>query len=264
MLTATRRGLFALAYLLGRTGERAAQVFFHAAAGATRLDDLRNAIQREWDAGAAIDWERYTATGLAAWEDAFYSRHLHPGERVLVVGCGTGRELVALIERGFRAEGVDVAPECARLARQALADRGLAGQVHTAAIEELSLPGDFDAIVFAALVYSLIPQASRRVAVLRRVARHLRPGGRILVTYLLPAGPPARPVLIELARAVAALTRSDWRPEHGDVLIPAGRRMFTYFEHRFAPAEAEREVESAGLRIVAHETDSEGKLVAVP
>ena len=265
MLTAVRHRIFAVAYMVGRGCERAAQLFFYAAAGATRLDDLRRAIKREWDVAGQLGWDQHVYTGLLPWEDAFYSKYLEPGERVLVVGCGTGRELVALLERGFRADGADVAPECAKLARQALAARGLTGEVHAAAIEDLPLQGEFDAIIFATLVYSLIPQLDRRVAALLRVARHLRPGGRVLVTYVPRTGRPPRPVLTKLARAVAALTGADWRPEYGDVLIPAGGgKMFTYFEHRFLPAEVEREIRSAGLRVLAHETRDEGRLVAVP
>ena len=265
MLAAIRRGIFAVAYILGRGCERAAQLFFYAAVGATRLNDLRNAIRREWDVAGQLSCDQDAYAGLLPWEDAFYSKYLQPGERVLVVGCGGGRELVALLERGFRADGVDVAPECAELARQALAARGLTGEVHPTAIEDLPLQGEFDAIIFASLVYSLIPQLDRRVAVLRRVARHLRPGGRVLVTYVPHTGRPPRPVLTKLARAVAALTGADWRPEYGDVLIPAGGgKMFTYFEHRFLPSEVEQEIGSAGLRVLAHETGDEGKLVAVP
>lgn len=36
---------------------------------------------------------------------------LRPGERVLDAGCGTGRDVAWLRERGFDARGVDASPE---------------------------------------------------------------------------------------------------------------------------------------------------------
>lgn len=42
-----------------------------------------------------------------AWLDRF-TAHLHPGDAVLDVGCGSGRPMAAaLLERGFRVTGVD-------------------------------------------------------------------------------------------------------------------------------------------------------------
>jgi hypothetical protein len=48
----------------------------------------------------------------------------------------------------------------------------------------VTLPRRFDAFVFSAFCYSLIPHADARVAVLRRVTEHLTPGGRLLISYI--------------------------------------------------------------------------------
>jgi SAM-dependent methyltransferase len=262
---AVGRLTFACAYALGRGCERAAQVFFYAAAGATRFGELRRAIQRQWDAAGAVGWDPYTYSGLLPWEEDFYFRFLKPGERLLVAGCGTGRELIALVERGFPAEGVDIAPGCVQLARRALAVRDLVGTVHACPIEELSVPNPFDVVILATQLYSMIPQSETRISMLRRVGGHLAPGGRILLSYIVRRGRQPRPLLTALARLTGTLTGADWRPEYGDVMIPVGGGdVFSHYEHRFLPEEIEGEVRRAGLRVAAHEPDDVGKLVLLP
>jgi SAM-dependent methyltransferase len=260
-----RRVVFHGAYALGRGCERAAQVFFYLAVGATRRDDLHRAIHGFWDSAGQLAWDPYTYSGLLPWEEDFYGRFLKPGDHLLVGGCGTGRELVALLERGFPAEGVDVASGCVRLARRALAVRGLVAEVHACAIEHLPVSRPFDVVILATQLYSIVPGAEARIALLRRAVEHLAPGGHVLLSYIARTGRQPRPVLTKLARLAAALTRADWRPEYGDVLIPAGGgRVFAHYEHRFVPEEIEDEVRRAGLRVILHEPDDVGKLVLVP
>lgn len=255
--------MWAALHRCGRLFERAATLGFYAAAGAARLADLTSSIEREWDRSGAEEWEGYVASGLMPWERDFYPRFLRAGDRVLVIGCGTGRDLLAFLEHGYRAEGVDVGPGCTAAARRLLGKRGFEAPIYTGAIETLALPGRYDAFVFSWFCYSYIPQSARRVHVLRTLAEHLTPGGRILVTYV-PARTPPRHLPIRLARLVGWLVRSDWRPEPGDVLQVAERgRGFLHYEHRFGPGEIEDEGRAAGLTVTFHEAADEGTAVLV-
>src|SRR5581483_10331844 len=98
----------------------------------------------------------------------------------------------------------------------------------------------FDAVIFSYCCYSFIPGSSRRIAALRKAAGLLAADGRIIVSYLTERS--GHPVLIRLARAAAVASRSDWRPEAGDILhaIDTARPVFHY-EHAFLPAEVEDE-----------------------
>lgn len=254
MVGAFRRGVFTIAYLAGRGFERAATLLFHAASGATRLDDLHRSIQYQWDVAGQRGWDPSTYSGLMHWEKDFYPRFLKPGDRVLAAGCGTGREMIALLEQGFDVEGVDVAPGCVQLAKRALAQRGLAAEVHACAVDDLPPLKPFDVVILLTQLYSLMPQTTARLRTLRRVAKLLNPGGRVLLSYIERAGRPPHPGLVRISRLVGALTGADWRPEYGDVLITSrSGRVFDYFEHRFLPEEIEAEARAAGLRVLAHE-----------
>lgn len=253
--------LFTALYHCGRTLERAATLWFYAAAGAVRLADLRAAIEREWDQSASE--EGYTASGLMIWERDFYPRFLKPDDRVLVIGCGTGRDLLGLLQLGYRAEGLDVAPRCTAAAAELLRQRGFEGPVYTGAIETIALPGRFDAFIFAWFCYSYIPQSESRIGVLQKLRDCLNPGGRILVSYA-PAKTLPRRLPIRLTQLVASLSRSDWRPEYGDFVQVANRgRYIVHYEHQFTREALEGEARAAGLTVAFHERADQGTAVLI-
>jgi SAM-dependent methyltransferase len=252
-----RSSLFAGLYHCGRPLERAATLWFYAAAGAARLGDLRAAIEREWDQSGVLE-ESYIASGLMPWERDFYLRFLKPDDRVLVIGCGTGRDLLALLQLGYRAEGLDVVPQCTAAAGQLLQRRGLKAPVYTGAVETIALPGRFDAFIFSWFCYSYIPQSETRIGVLRKLRDCLNPGGRILVTYA-PAKTLPRRLPIQLTQLVASLSGSDWRPEYGDFVQVANRgRYFGHYEHQFTREGFEKEARAAGMTVAFHEGADQG------
>src|SRR5262249_6360960 len=248
---AMRRIAFAGLHHLGRTLERLGTLCFYAAAGTLRRDDLKAAIHRRGTEERPRETERPTESGLMGWEEALYGRFLAPGDRVLVVGCGNGRDLLALLQRGLRADGLDLSPRCIATAREVLARHGLATGLSAGDIETTALDSRFDAVVLSWFSYGYIPGAAHRETVLRRVAAILCPEGRILLSYV--PGPRAPRPPTRLARLVARATGSDWRPEDGDLLVAVGPDRFVLYEHRFLPGELEREAAAAGLRVIFHE-----------
>jgi ubiquinone/menaquinone biosynthesis C-methylase UbiE len=110
---------------------------------------------------------------------------LQPGERVLLVGVGTGADLL-LLPPGIQAVGVDISPAMLAKARQKLPlpDREvilLQGDAQKLLVAEAS----FDAVIFH-LILSVIPDGA---ACLRENLRALKPGGRAMIfDKFLPEG----------------------------------------------------------------------------
>jgi len=182
----------------------------------------------------------------------------------LLVGCGTGRDMIALLELGYRVEGLDVSARAIELARRMLERRRLSPTLHVGSIEDVVPPGTFDAVIFSWFCYGYIPHRQTRIAVLRNVTPHLKPDGRVLISYVPAEGAP-RSLPIRLTRLAARLTRSDWQPELGDVLGPitADRRAVRY-EHQFCEGEVESEARAAGLTVVFLERGEVGTAVLMP
>jgi SAM-dependent methyltransferase len=257
-----RRSLVASLVGLARTLDRGITVTTFLAGGLLRFETLRRHTTENWRHFGASQTEPELAGGLFNWERAFYGPFLRAGDRVLVVGCGSGRDLIPLLEQGCRAEGLEPVAQCADVARARLAARGLSAPVYTADIATATLTGRYDVVIFSWLCYGYIPQRARRIAVLRRVRAHLAVGGRVLVTYIL-AHPAPRRATWRLALLASQLSRADWRPEYGDVFAVRPDTRCIHFEHHFAPAEIEAEAREAGLAVRLHECDNDGNLALV-
>jgi SAM-dependent methyltransferase len=96
---------------------------------------------------------------------------LPPGGSILELGCGTGRILRPLAELGHPVFGVDESP--AMLAH--LADL----PTSCSPIEALRLDRTFDAVLLASTLINSEPEQRR--AFLAACARHVRPGGVVVV-----------------------------------------------------------------------------------
>src|SRR5207245_10964267 len=116
------------------------------AAGTLRLHDLRGAIANAWEEFGRS--EELIRSGLMPWERALYDRFLKVKDRILVVGCGTGRDLIALLKLGYRVEGLDVGPRAIALARRILETAGLSTERHTGPIAAVALPARLDVCTF--------------------------------------------------------------------------------------------------------------------
>jgi len=65
------------------------------------------------------------------------------GKRLLDVGCGTGKSLIPMLERGWQCSGCDISPEMVRLARGKVGDRA---KLTVADMRHLPQLGSFDLV----------------------------------------------------------------------------------------------------------------------
>jgi SAM-dependent methyltransferase len=234
-------------FAAGRFSSRVSLVLNYAACGTMNLADVKDGIRQSWQGFNSRDED--IAAGLMDWERDLVERVVKPGDAVLVVGAGSGRDVIALVERGCHVTGVEPAAVALDLARKELRARQLQATLIEGFFEDVAVPGRFDVVMFSYYSYSYVPQASRRIAALRKAASSLTDAGRVLVSY--PPMPAPHPLLIRIARATAALCRTDWRLEPGDY-VTSERSAFHGYVHAFADGEIEREAQAAGLDVLHH------------
>ncbi len=105
-----------------------------------------------------------------------------PGDRVLELGCGTGRDAVMLAAHGIHVVATDVSPAMIAITRERAKREGVADLVEAAAMSAAaaaSLEGPFDGVYSNGAVFNLEPDMER---VSLGLARSLRPDGRAIVT----------------------------------------------------------------------------------
>ena len=108
---------------------------------------------------------------------------LQAGARVLDVGCGPGRHLIALASAGLSMTGVDVSEELLAVARDAANEAQLGGRVALFECDARAMPFDdeFDAVISICQGgFGLMGQDDGLV--LRRMMEATRPGGVVVVT----------------------------------------------------------------------------------
>lgn len=122
-------------------------------------------------------------SSLQALDLAFVAHHLHPPGRLLDLGCGTGRLLLAAAHAGHQPVGVDLSPAMLAVAREKGRLAGRALNLLQANLTHLSClaPASFDhaACLFSTL--GMIAGEEWRRRALAEVHRLLRPGGRFVL-----------------------------------------------------------------------------------
>ena len=111
-----------------------------------------------------------------------WANSLETGASVFDLGCGVGRHVLYLGERGFHMAGADISPTAVQRTSAACAERGLAFDGQVCDMTTLPWP---DATFDAALSTSTIHHALRAniQRTLGEVWRLLRPGGLLLVDF---------------------------------------------------------------------------------
>jgi SAM-dependent methyltransferase len=135
---------------------------------------------------AALHWHALDFTEPGPDFEAFRDAIARGDGPALEVGCGTGRLLLPLLAAGLDVDGVDISASMLTVARHRIDTRGLQTTLHCQAMQHLDLPRRYATIVIPCGTFVLIVDKRDALEVLRRLRRHLRPGGRLVFNLFLP------------------------------------------------------------------------------
>jgi SAM-dependent methyltransferase len=123
-----------------------------------------------------------SAAEAAAFVDALVGRlQPTPGASMLDLGCGTGRHAVRLAARGFDVTGLDLAASSIEVAKR-LESPTLRFRRH-----DMRAPFGvraYDCVFSFFTSFGYFDDPAEQVAVVRNMARALKPGGRLVLDYL--------------------------------------------------------------------------------
>ncbi len=245
-----RSAIYRVLWAISGALEKTSRACLYLSVGLLRRDELREIGRQRAALFCAPD--EHMDAGLEPWEERIYLTEMRGGDRVLVVGCGAGRELLALGARGYQVTGVDLVPALIERARHHLARRGLTATLIASPVETAAFSDTYNVVVFSAFVYGYLPGAASRRAALARLKAHMPPGGRLVASYTEGGG--ASRLGLWLTRAAGWMTRSDWRAEPEDTFAPGPlRTRLPFYERRMSPEAVRRELAEAGFDLIRDE-----------
>lgn len=118
-----------------------------------------------------------------------YQRVVQPGNRVLELGCGTGLDTLFLARYGARVTAIDASHAMiARLLEKA--EKSQLDDRIEAQVNDINLLNDFPSASYDAIVsaFAALNTVANLEKLAEEAARILRPGGRMIVHLLAPAG----------------------------------------------------------------------------
>jgi SAM-dependent methyltransferase len=257
-----RNGLpFRILFRTARLFDLAGRGLFYFAVGMLRRVDLEQMSSLAWEDFG--DDAHVAATGLMSWERTIFAEFLRPSDRVLLVGSGSGRDLLALLRDGHDVVGIEQASLAVERARRLLQENGFSAHIVETSVNQAQLPGTFDVVVFSWFCYSYILGSDDRIAALVKVRDHLNPHGRIVVSYL-GAEKTAMTRTTTVARFASRVSGADWRAIPNDHFypIPGTSPLFVY-QHSFGPGELQKEARKAGLSVLAERRFPEAFLIVL-
>ena len=129
-----RQRLFTGLVRLGKLSEVASQAFLFLGVGLLRRSDFKDLSLRSWSAYARTDDE--ARSGLTAWEEATFRQFVKAGDRLCIVGCGSGRDLLPFVRDGHDVVGIEPSPAPAAMLRRILRETSLSATVIEAHVED--------------------------------------------------------------------------------------------------------------------------------
>lgn len=142
--------------------------------------------------GAAHDYDqkRFTTVGgraIDSVEQAVLSSVLEKQDkssRILDVGCGTGRFLLAVCEKGFSCEALDASPDMLEEAQKKIGEKYPETNFHLGDAANLPFENSAFDFVYSIRLLNQTGSATHALKVVEEMVRVAKPGSEILVEFV--------------------------------------------------------------------------------
>lgn len=169
------------------------------------------------------EYEDDIKSGLNKFEKEILEKHFQNKKaKILLLGCGGGRESIALAKLGFHVTGVDMVEEAISIAENIAEKERVQIDFVCNEFSELSLPYDsFDYAFFSLWLYEQIPSMKKRVEIVRSLKMILKNEGKVIFHFHLSNLSPNEKRLYPFHKAIAWITWGNRgyqlgdRPAHG-------------------------------------------------
>jgi len=171
--------------------------------------------------GALEEWTRreLLELGLRQEEKVLLEKIPIKKGKLLLLGLGGGREAIPLAKIGFQVTGVDFVPFLVQQAKKNALNQGVVLEGLVQDISKLAVDSNsYDLACLFSAMYSCVPTRTRRIEMLKRILKALKPGGYFLCQFQFYSRLPDSPKTELLRKFFAFLTFGNFRYEKGDMI----------------------------------------------
>lgn len=201
--------------------------------------------------------EEYNRSGLWNWEKIVLDKYFQESKSLLVGGVGGGREVLALRQLGYDADGFECHPRLVACANELLRKEGLVPNIQLAPRDECPNGARiYDGLIVGWGTYTLILGREQRITFLRKLRARTRAKSPLLVSFVPRRGGPRRLKMIAaIANTIRWILRRD-PLELGDDLVPN-------YIHCFTEEELASELREAGFELASYCKEKYGYAIGI-
>ena len=192
--------------------------------------------------------------GLEEWEVYFLKKYMNNKGKVLNIGCGAGREAIALTKLGFEVTGIDLSEHMIKTAKEESESYNLNINFDVCSVIDIDKyeSSKFDYIIFTRALYSYIPGHNLRIEVLKKAKELLKNNGFLTISgYIVKEIAISNLIRRKIISKIYGLKN---KAEKGDFMVDAvspASSQGTCFCHFFASKdEIRNEIEKTGLKVI--------------
>ena len=150
----------------------------------TLTDTLFDGVKNKYSKKEELrEWSRIVEEGLTPYEEHYIKEYINGNGLILNIGCGGGRESIALASMGHQLIGIDLLAQMVLNASQNAMKHGL--KINFLAMNALDLgfcDEAFAGVLMLSQVLAFIPFRKNRISALKEVCRVLKPEGKLILT----------------------------------------------------------------------------------
>ncbi len=110
---------------------------------------------------------------------------LSPGEKILDIGCGSGRHAVEFAKRGFKVTGIDISPHQIELAKKRAENEEVDVEFIVMDGLQINYKEEFDAVLnLYTSVLGELGSLANDLLFLKKLVRAIKPGGKLIISTL--------------------------------------------------------------------------------
>lgn len=233
--------------------------------------DSLHSVAEKYNSAEEVEFHsQLISEGLEEWERNIIERYMKPEAKLLDVGCGAGREAIALVKMGFEVMGIDISPNMVAKATENAKKEGLNINFKVQSVTDIDCPAKyFDYVLFSREIYSYIPTKKLRIETLRKIRDILKPDGILLFSaYYKDRRLFSRLNIMGFFRRIRNFfLKEKFDSESGDLMVRyvssvSNPKKLCFCHFFFGPKEILEEVRMAGLKTM--EGENSGVWVVKP